>query len=184
MPTLSSLVKVVITAVCGAASWQHINITNPIMHQYHIPQYTTLETDDRADSRFAPSQWETSLQSNAVSHWLGVNLESALRWYTHFCSNIFSVITWKTVIPNSVLCWLGLPVGTLYCMRSMVDSWRRFTVSWKSSTQYRKPLAMSMVMPLGWSRSLVTRAVRSLPSRRARSIRGTPPMSAQYIYLR
>ena len=33
---------------------------------------------DRADSRLAPSQWETSLQSNAVSHWLGVNLESVL----------------------------------------------------------------------------------------------------------
>ena len=32
----------------------------------------------RADSRLAPSPWETSLQSNAVSHWLGANLESAL----------------------------------------------------------------------------------------------------------
>ena len=32
----------------------------------------------RADARFAPSQWETTLQSNAVSHWLGANLESAL----------------------------------------------------------------------------------------------------------
>ena len=32
----------------------------------------------RADSRLAPSQWETALQSNAVSHWLGANLESAL----------------------------------------------------------------------------------------------------------
>ena len=31
-----------------------------------------------ADSRFASSQWETSLQSNAVSHWLGANLGSAL----------------------------------------------------------------------------------------------------------
>ena len=29
----------------------------------------------RADSRFAPSQWETSLQSKAVSHWLGANLD-------------------------------------------------------------------------------------------------------------
>ena len=28
----------------------------------------------RADSRFASSQWETSLQSNAISHWLGANL--------------------------------------------------------------------------------------------------------------
>ena len=32
----------------------------------------------RADCRSAPSQWETSLQSNAVSLWLGANLESAL----------------------------------------------------------------------------------------------------------
>ena len=32
----------------------------------------------RADSRLAPSQWETSLQSNAVSHWMDTNLESAL----------------------------------------------------------------------------------------------------------
>ena len=33
----------------------------------------------RADSRFAPRQWETSLQSNAVSHRLGANQDSALR---------------------------------------------------------------------------------------------------------
>ena len=32
----------------------------------------------RTDTRLAPSRWETSLQSNAVSHWLGANLESAL----------------------------------------------------------------------------------------------------------
>ena len=32
--------------------------------------------DIRADSAFAPSQWETSLHCNAVSHWLGANLES------------------------------------------------------------------------------------------------------------
>ena len=35
----------------------------------------------RADSRFVPSQWETSLQSNAVYHWLGANLESAVLLY-------------------------------------------------------------------------------------------------------
>ena len=32
----------------------------------------------RADSKLSPGQWETSLQSNAVSHWLGANLEWAL----------------------------------------------------------------------------------------------------------
>ena len=36
-----------------------------------------LPTRYRADSRFAPSQWETSLQSNAISHWLDTNLGSA-----------------------------------------------------------------------------------------------------------
>ena len=38
---------------------------------------TVVRWLNRADSRFAPSQRETSLQSNAVSHWLGANLEFA-----------------------------------------------------------------------------------------------------------
>ena len=33
---------------------------------------------NKADSRFAPSQWETSLQNNTVSYWLGAKLELAL----------------------------------------------------------------------------------------------------------
>ena len=32
----------------------------------------------KADSRFAPSQWETALLCNNISHWLGASLESAL----------------------------------------------------------------------------------------------------------
>ena len=32
----------------------------------------------RADSRFVPSQWETALFCNDVSHWLGASLESVL----------------------------------------------------------------------------------------------------------
>ena len=35
----------------------------------------------RANSRLVLSQWETSLQNNAVSHWLGANLESPLHPY-------------------------------------------------------------------------------------------------------
>ena len=45
----------------------HNNLLKMMENVYH-----------RADFRFVPSQWETSLQSNAVSHWLGTNLESAL----------------------------------------------------------------------------------------------------------
>ena len=36
----------------------------------------------RADSRFAPSQWETALLCNDVSHWLSASLESALSLYS------------------------------------------------------------------------------------------------------
>ena len=57
----------------------------------------------RARSRLAPSQWETWLQCNAVSHWLGANLKSALGcdlWWTTDgeCPNYFQhddVIKWK-----------------------------------------------------------------------------------------
>ena len=37
-----------------------------------------IQVTDMADSRFSPSQWETSLQSNVISHLLGTNLGSAL----------------------------------------------------------------------------------------------------------
>ena len=39
----------------------------------------------RADSRFAPSQWETALLCNHVSHWLGASVESALWPITTTC---------------------------------------------------------------------------------------------------
>ena len=44
-----------------------------------MPQWVNeQDVMNRADSRFAPSHWETSLQSHAISHWLGPSLQSAL----------------------------------------------------------------------------------------------------------
>ena len=40
----------------------------------------------------APSQWETSLQSNAVSHWLDANLESTLCIY-----HVYMYLCWRNV---------------------------------------------------------------------------------------
>ena len=37
----------------------------------------------RADSRFAPSQWEMPLLCNDASHWLGASLESTLVYAWH-----------------------------------------------------------------------------------------------------
>ena len=48
-----------------------------------VSHWLGANLESGADSRFAPSQWETSLQSNAVSHWLGTNLESALCLYRY-----------------------------------------------------------------------------------------------------
>ena len=60
---------------------------------------------NRADSRLAPSPWETSLQSNAVSHWLGTNLESALLQYSSSATGhvALAVIT-GTIILIPYLC--------------------------------------------------------------------------------
>ena len=63
---------------------------------YHItvivgnPMMTFIDPlCSRADSGFVPSQWETSLQSNAVSHWLGTNLELGL------CSEAAWLVQWS-----------------------------------------------------------------------------------------
>ena len=63
----------------------------------------TLEVHVRVDSRFAPNQWETSLQSNAVSHWLGANLESVLHVYMHKPENIGP--KWRSFLTLSHNCY-------------------------------------------------------------------------------
>ena len=46
----------------------------------------------RADSSFLPNQWETSLQCNAVSHWLGKKLESALLHNVDFLLSLVLIL--------------------------------------------------------------------------------------------
>ena len=46
---------------------------------HYQQQWNTI----RVDSRFALSQWETALLCNAISHWLGASLESALYHALH-----------------------------------------------------------------------------------------------------
>ena len=51
-------------------------ILNTVGAHYHtVFQYNTLLY--RADSRFVPSQWDTVLLCNDVSHWMGASLQSA-----------------------------------------------------------------------------------------------------------
>ena len=57
----------------------------------------------RADSKFVPSQWETTLLCNNVSHWLGANLEST------------------TSVRRGTHCGLVTPYGDIYLGRH-IDS--------------------------------------------------------------
>ena len=62
----------------------------------------------RADSRLAPSQWETSLRSNAISHWLGANLESALYMYHSHTGLNCEVVSWYGEINMLAAKWDNL----------------------------------------------------------------------------
>ena len=62
---------------CGRCP-QHSTADAGWKHSHSTKCHRCPKVCCKADSRFAPSQWETLLQSNAVSHWLGANLESAL----------------------------------------------------------------------------------------------------------
>ena len=56
----------------------------------------------RADFSFAPSQWETALLCDDVSHWLGANLESALIVYVTV-QNGDIMIMWKTFPCHAIM---------------------------------------------------------------------------------
>ena len=59
----------------------------------------------RADSRLAPSQWETVLLCNDVSHWLDASLESALNYaitvmlHEHYGISNYSLTVCSTACP-------------------------------------------------------------------------------------
>ena len=58
--------------------WIPQNTSSSGIKPLPVPMLTQIYVAIPYISGFAPSQWETLLQSNAVSHWLGANLESVL----------------------------------------------------------------------------------------------------------
>ena len=87
----------------------------------------------RADSRLAPSQWEMSLQSNAISHLRGANLESALymfsdinyssagRWIFH-ATNTQSLFIIKSLRLGAVLVPLKNVICILYAYQKSIST--------------------------------------------------------------
>ena len=50
---------------------------------WSMSSFCYCHATDKADSRFAPCQWETVLLCNDVSHWLGASLEWDLCYMLH-----------------------------------------------------------------------------------------------------
>ena len=89
------------------STWCSHDVTDQLWWCHNAKSEKTVLDDSgkmsRADSRFAPSQWETSLQSNAVSHWLSANLESALNADSRFAPS-----QWETSLQsNAISHWWG-----------------------------------------------------------------------------
>ena len=96
--------KVILWQICPhCPHWQHQGLScgqhlvQTVSTKFPLWQSICLWY--RADSRLAPSQWETSLQSNAVSHWLGANLESALRYTAPVCISLSGGVPLMSVPP-------------------------------------------------------------------------------------
>ena len=91
------------TAIISSLDWEHYRSSKRL-------KCGAVKCCHGADSRFAPSQWETALLCNAVSHWLGANLESALcqlilrrssmassDLLTGWCQDIETLSAWLTL---------------------------------------------------------------------------------------
>ena len=93
----------------------------------------------RADSRLSPSQWEMSLQSNAISHWLSANLESTLI-FVMIGSDSGLVIIWCSPETRESL---KLKLDVIKIFISLV--WHLYGISVKSM------LKQNLIMPFSWS---------------------------------
>ena len=66
----------------------------------------------RADSRFAPNQWETALRCNDVSHWLGVRLEwHGIPTRDDICDPGYN-ICWVWSLRRTLWIWEGYDITT------------------------------------------------------------------------
>ena len=99
-------------------------------HQYHgttlmriiilYPNYCADSSYHRADSRFAPSQWETALLYNDFSHWLVENLESVLYqiMFMHQLNSVGITVLTRT--------------RSLSCINNHIDKQEVHSIAWQT----------------------------------------------------
>ena len=110
--------SVSISPICSAVpiflSDFHSNLISCVFSQLEYPVYWTLKEWcegfrklldhmqlDKVHSRdhfvYAPSQWETTLQCNVVSHWLG----ALTKWSLYIDISCSQVLSWQAFSSNS-----------------------------------------------------------------------------------
>ena len=90
---------------CGA-KWFNIG---EILCQ-DLPSFCKLSWIYRADFRFASSQWETSLQSNAAFHWLGASIESSLIYPILFLCRHITASVFHLSCRHQSVCRYTIPI--------------------------------------------------------------------------
>ena len=118
----------------------------------------------RADSRFTLSQWETALLCNDVSHWLGINVESALHhicWVdgdrdvefvfitlrprqngSHFAADIF-----KCIFLNENV-WISLMISLKFIAKVWINNIPSYVQRMDWCWPGNKPLSETMIVSL------------------------------------
>ena len=93
-------------------------------------------------SRLAPTQWETSLQCNTVSHWLSRNQESALYLFFHW-------LRFATCVSPSA--WYG-SVSSQHSVHCEFMTWKRFPHHWPFERWiHQSPVDSPDKRPVIWS---------------------------------
>ena len=119
--------------------WQNVcTVINMRLYLLNVILY-------RADSRFAPSQWETALLCNDVSRWLGASLKSARIYafpFQNLCAS-FSTHTYLAVhsmhTKTCSIVWIGVD-KCFYC-----NSWCSCRIYiW---TSVPEAVALSITLP-------------------------------------
>ena len=96
--------------------WGHTLYDSKILHFYGDNLFRRkmslrITVMVRGDSRFAPSQWETALLCNDVSHWLGASLESALNGQSECARNRPQFVhILSDFDSSSVVHWAGIRI--------------------------------------------------------------------------
>ena len=81
---LPNSINIRVDSRLAPSQWETLHLLSLVGYRPRIskPKFPLGSDQTPPDSGlilgFAPSQWETLLQSNVISHWLGANLESAL----------------------------------------------------------------------------------------------------------